>query len=162
MTATRSHCDMTATRSPCDLTATRSPCDMTALSPTPVRRGLSTSLLRALLGAVGALIAAHLVLPDRPATLCPLRALTGIPCPICGSTTAAVRLGHFDLSGALRANPFTIVAALALVIAPAVTAMRRSRGFLPPTPPVRRLLAAVCVAVAALSEIWQLFRFDII
>ncbi len=144
------------------MAATRSIHRPAAPQATPVRRGWSASLLRAMLAATGVLVAAHLVLPGRPATLCPLRALTGIPCPICGTTTAAVRLGHFDVVGALRANPFTIVAALALVIAPAVTAIRRSRGFLPPAPPFRRRLAAVCVAVAVLSEIWQLFRFDII
>jgi len=134
------------------------------MPPTAARgqSGWPASLLRAVLAAAAALAAAHVVLPGRPATLCPLRALTGIPCPICGTTTAAVRLGHFDVAGALRANPFTIVAALALVIAPAVTAMRRSRGFLPLAPPIRRRLAALCVAVAVLSEVWQLFRFGVI
>ena len=43
---------------------------------------------------------------------CPLRWLTGIPCPACGLTTAAVDLTHGRLLASLADNP----AALALAI----------------------------------------------
>ncbi|MFL6136755.1 MAG: DUF2752 domain-containing protein, partial [Frankiaceae bacterium] len=32
----------------------------------------------------------------RPATVCPLRALTGVPCPLCGGTTALAAAGRLD------------------------------------------------------------------
>jgi hypothetical protein len=35
---------------------------------------------------------------------CPLRALTGIPCPLCGITTGCAWLAHGDLSHAWRSN----------------------------------------------------------
>jgi Protein of unknown function (DUF2752) len=126
------------------------------------RASWSTSLLRAATGSAAAVVAAHLSIPGRPATLCPLRALTGIPCPICGTTTAAVKLGHLDFTAALLANPFTVLGAIAVVVAPAVVAKRRSRGLLALSPHIRRRIAAGCVVVAAVSEIWQLFRFNII
>jgi hypothetical protein len=37
---------------------------------------------------------------------CPLRTLTGIPCPACGMTTASTDLVAGDLAAALAANPF--------------------------------------------------------
>ena len=55
---------------------------------------------------------------ERPATLCLLRAATGVPCPFCGTTTAAVRLAGGDVLGALAANPVTSLALVALVLAP--------------------------------------------
>jgi hypothetical protein len=58
--------------------------------------------------------------PVLPAALhldCPLRRMTGIPCPLCGMTTAVGATLHLDLVGALRANPFGIaVAVLAMVL----------------------------------------------
>ena len=47
---------------------------------------------------------------------CPWRALTGWPCPGCGSTRAIVRLLHADIPGAMRFNPLAAcgVAAFAL------------------------------------------------
>lgn len=56
--------------------------------------------------------------PPALATLCGLRALTGIPCPLCGSTTAFTRLGQGRVADALLANPFVLLVALGLVLAP--------------------------------------------
>lgn len=36
---------------------------------------------------------------------CGLLALTGLPCPACGMTTAFAHLAHFDVLASLRANP---------------------------------------------------------
>jgi hypothetical protein len=43
---------------------------------------------------------------------CPLRRLTGVPCPMCGTTTAAAELLRGDVVGAVLANP-VIVAVVA-------------------------------------------------
>jgi len=75
-------------------------------SSTPARSGLSSSAWRVAVGVVGAVTLAHLTIPGRPATLCPLRAFTGIPCPICGGTTAAVHIGHADFADALELKQF--------------------------------------------------------
>jgi hypothetical protein len=40
-----------------------------------------------------------------PTPLCPLHAVTGLPCPTCGSTRAASALVHGNLAGALTWNP---------------------------------------------------------
>jgi hypothetical protein len=124
--------------------------------------------MRAGTGAAAALLASRVAIPDRPATLCPLRALTGIPCPLCGATTAAVRLGHVDLIGALTANPFAIVGAIIVVLAPLAVAVRTVRRAAPPREhrvdgSRHRTVVALLVAVVAMAaELWQLVRFDVI
>ena len=40
---------------------------------------------------------------------CLLRTATGLPCPVCGMTTVAVRLLHLDPIGALRLDPVGVV-----------------------------------------------------
>lgn len=127
------------------------------------RTGWQVALMRCA-GAVGAaIVIGHLTIPGRPTTLCPFRALTGIPCPICGSTTAAVHLGHFDVVGAMRANPFTVLAGIAFVLGPIFfgAPWLRKQGISVATH-IRRRGAALCVAIALLSEIWQLVRFNVI
>lgn len=131
------------------------------------RAGLRSSAWRVAVGVVGAVTLAHLTIPGRPATVCPLRAFTGIPCPFCGGTTAAVHIGHADVVGALRANPFVVLGALIVALVPAHGALRRTRrwhdgwGADGRRVPPRALLAVATFAVVA-SEIWQLFRFSII
>jgi hypothetical protein len=88
---------------------------------------------------------------QRPASLCLLRTLTGVPCPFCGGTTAAVRLGAGDVRGSLAASPIALPLLLAwpwlgLAGPPRWAASRRVR------------LTAVAVVLAA-AELWQLARF---
>lgn len=106
----------------------------------------------ALAAVVVVLAAVHL---RRPPTLCLLRATTGVPCPFCGGTTAAVDVGHGHLGAALAASPLGVALLagwplLGTVRAPQWWWRHRSR-----------LIAAV-LAVLALAEIWQLHRFGLV
>ena len=133
---------------------------MTLLA-SPVRSGFRASGQRTAAFAVAALALANLHVPGRPATVCPLRALTGIPCPFCGGTTAAVNVGHLDLLGALRANPVVVVGAIVTALMPAVLAIKSRHGGWPSWVTRRTVTAAIVLAVA-FSEVWQLVRFGII
>ncbi len=90
----------------------------------------------------------------RPATLCPLRAMTGVPCPVCGTTTALARLGRLDALGALAANPFAVLGLIALVLAPLL--WPRWIG----TPAAARVACGAVVVAGAWA--WQLNRFDVL
>jgi hypothetical protein len=61
--------------------------------------------------------------PVHPPLACPLRSMTGIPCPLCGLTRACVAAAHGDLIGSLRFNPagiFVLLAAIAVVVRPSL------------------------------------------
>lgn len=47
---------------------------------------------------------------------CVFRAVTGVPCPFCGMTTAMLALSHGDIGGALAANPGAPLLAVAFVV----------------------------------------------
>ncbi|MEV7179090.1 DUF2752 domain-containing protein [Kitasatospora sp. NPDC093679] len=83
-----------------------------------VSGGLMRVLLRGAGGAVAAVAVAQLHDAHDPGVLCLLRRFTGIPCPACGSTTVFIEAGHGNWAAALAANPVTVVAALALLLAP--------------------------------------------
>lgn len=113
------------------------------------RIGIRVAALAAL---VVLLAAVHV---RRPPTLCLLRATTGVPCPFCGGTTAAVDLGNGHLSAALAASPLGVAMLVAwlafgVVRAPQWWWRHRSR------------LIPVVLGVLALAEIWQLYRFGLI
>ena len=110
--------------------------------------------LRGTLLAAAAVLLAHVRLSGRPSTVCLLRATTGVPCPLCGGTTAAVRLGSGDLAGALRASPLAVLGAPVVAALP-LLADRLGRV---PRPARGAALAAVLVA----AEAWQLARFGLI
>lgn len=48
-----------------------------------------------------------------PLPVCGLRKLTGIPCPLCGSTRCLAALSLLDLAGAVRFNPLTFIGGVA-------------------------------------------------
>jgi hypothetical protein len=55
-------------------------------------------------------------LPGHPSIACPLRAATGIPCPLCGMTRAVIAAVHGHVGASLAFNPGGIVVlAVALV-----------------------------------------------
>jgi hypothetical protein len=90
-------------------------------------------------------------LPHNPGVACPMRTLTGVPCPLCGMTTAvkAACTGH--LRASVAANPFGVIAlltAIALLARPSVRSVR--------------LPIAVLVGAAVTSWIWELRRFGFV
>lgn len=95
---------------------------------------------------------------------CPLRTLTGVPCPACGLTTAAVALvrGHFGT--AFAASPVIFgLAALAVAVGPLV-ALRGLGVLAPPrpwSPAGRQRTARVAGVLAAASWIFQLHRLGV-
>jgi hypothetical protein len=105
-------------------------------------------------GAALALLAAAATLPLLPGHAglpCPLRTLTGVPCPLCGTTTSVEATVHGHLLAALRANPagpFALLAALALLL-------HRPAG------PLRVPTVAVAALVLGLW-IFELHRFSLI
>ena len=119
-------------------------------------RGAGEVVGRALAVAGAGVLLALLVLPWRPATLCLLRGLTGIPCPFCGGTTAMVQLGRGDLSAALQASPLVVLGAPLWVVWPRLAPALRAR--LDATVLRRVSLAALGVALVA-SQAWQLQRY---
>ncbi len=115
-----------------------------------------SSLRAAVLGGSAAVLAfAQTMDSQHRLFVCPLREITGIPCPFCGGTTAAISVARFDLGAGLAANPVAIVAAIVVVLAPllVLTRIRLPAG--------RRQLLAICGALA-LSELWQLARFSLV
>lgn len=60
-------------------------------------------------------------LPVHPPFACPLRSLTGIPCPLCGMTRACVAAAHGNFVSSLRFNPggiFVMLLAVVLLVRP--------------------------------------------
>jgi hypothetical protein len=68
------------------------------------------------------------VLPLHPPFACPLRAITGIPCPLCGMTRASVAAVHGHFGTSLAFNPggllVVLVACVALIRPQLIMRMR--------------------------------------
>ena len=90
------------------------------------------------------------LMPFDSGVLCPLRATTGVPCPLCGMTTSVTAATHFDFSTALSANPAGIIA----VLVAAYLLIRRPR-YIAVSPPL---------VVVGLGAMWifELNRYGII
>jgi Protein of unknown function (DUF2752) len=93
---------------------------------------------------------------------CLLRALTGVPCPLCGMTTAATSLAGGELRAALAANPFVLLLAAGTLGMTALLAARAA-GLAPApvpwSPAGRRRAWWVVALLAAASWAFQLHRF---
>jgi Protein of unknown function (DUF2752) len=115
------------------------------------------------LGAAGAAVVYQAALGGHGLWLpCPLRTLTGIPCPLCGMTTAATGLASGDLGRALAANPLVLLLAGFTLVMAVVMAGRALRWLGPPAqwPESRRRQTWWVVAVlGAASWAFQLHRF---
>ena len=96
---------------------------------------------------------------------CPLRTVTGIPCPTCGMTTAATSLAGGRLHDALAANPFILLLVAATIVMAVVIALRAVRA-LPPAQPLgagaRSAARVGLTALFAASWLFQLHRFSFI
>jgi hypothetical protein len=84
---------------------------------------------------------------------CPFRAITGIPCPTCGTTHAAVALLNGRLGAALAANPLSTAAAVVFllggVLAPVWATLKLPVPEVPaPLPMWMRLAIAAVVLVS--------------
>lgn len=99
--------------------------------------------------------AARLHAVHDPGIVCPLRLVTGIPCPFCGSTTAVMELGSGAVTAAVAAQPMTMLAIGVLVTQP--TGWFRWWGHTP-----RRTRVALLLGAVALSWAYQLIRLDVI
>jgi hypothetical protein len=119
------------------------------------RAALQRCSARAASLVVVAVVLAVVTVPWRPSTLCLLRALTGVPCPFCGGTTAVADLGRGHPLAALGASPLATLGAPLWVAWPALdrrVALWRARAG-------RRRATAVLLGALALAEAWQLHRF---
>jgi hypothetical protein len=79
------------------------------------REGPPLGLIFGAIGALGAVVVGLLHLDRLKLPLCYVKALSGLPCPTCGSTRAAGRLFELDLAGAFSMNPLATLAAFAIV-----------------------------------------------
>jgi hypothetical protein len=115
------------------------------------------------LGAAGAAAVYQAALGGEGLWLpCPLRTLTGIPCPLCGMTTAATALASGDPGAALAANPFVLVLA-GFTLVMTVLMAARAVGWAPSgaqwAASRRRQGYWVAAGLAVLSWAFQLHRF---
>jgi hypothetical protein len=90
------------------------------------------------------------LLPGHPGFACPLRLLTGVPCPLCGMTTSVEHTVRLELSDAIASNPVGPLAVLAAVL---LLVLRPARISIP--------AQLVPVGLAALW-VFQLHRFDLL
>ncbi len=96
----------------------------------------------------------------RFAPACPFHALTGMPCPGCGATRAALALARGDVAGALAWNPLATLALVgglaAAALAPAWVALEGPLPVLAPVLPARA--RAALVAMIALDWAYLVTR----
>lgn len=96
---------------------------------------------------------------------CPLRTLTGIPCPACGLTTASVDLVHGDVGASVAASPVILGVAVLTAVAVPLLVLRHFGVVAPPTPwsaTRRRRMGQLMLLAALGSWLFQLHRFGFI
>lgn len=88
------------------------------------------------------------VLPVDPLPPCPLRAVTGVPCALCGSTRGVIAAIHGEIGRAISLNPASV---LVLVLAVLMVAGWR----------VERVRIPVWAVVGVFAVLWsyQLFKY---
>ena len=80
------------------------------------RGGLPLGAILAGCGAALALVVGVLHLDRLPFSVCVFKAVTGWPCPTCGSTRALGRLLEGDLPGASAMNPLAVLVGVAVAL----------------------------------------------
>jgi Protein of unknown function (DUF2752) len=124
---------------------------MAAISLPEAFSDTTTLDLRTLRGVGAAMLGVAVARPMLPFEVvppCPLRTLTGIPCPLCGMTRGVTAAVHAEFGRALFLNPASIVAVVATVLL--LIAWRTKRVTIP---------VWVIVVVLALMWSWQLFKY---
>jgi Protein of unknown function (DUF2752) len=79
---------------------------------------------------------------------CPLRTLTGIPCPLCGMTRGVTSAVHLELGKAVFLNPGSIVAVVLAILI--IVAWRTKKVKVP---------VWVFFVVLGLMWSWELFKY---
>ncbi len=85
-------------------------------SPSGRSRTIDAGQLRGAGAAMLAVAVAMPWLPHGPGLPCPLRTVTGVPCPLCGMTRAVTMAVHGDLGASLAMSPGGIVAVVAALV----------------------------------------------
>lgn len=124
------------------------------------RRELASNLRR----AGGAMVLASYAVPLAPhaGTLCPLRRLTGVPCPFCGLTTGVVDATHGHVASGLLANPVAPLLVAATVAGWLVWALRRAGSPVPswsPPPAVWKWATRAIAPLVLAMWLFELGRF---
>ncbi|WP_119727909.1 DUF2752 domain-containing protein [Thermomonospora amylolytica] len=119
------------------------------------RHGVQGVALRVGAMALAAVAVAWVHRVSGPGVPCPVRTLTGIPCPLCGGTTVFIELGSGHPVRAVAANPLVVAAAVALAVAP----LGAGRRWWSMRPASRAVILGTALAA---SELWQLARFDLL
>lgn len=91
------------------------------------------------------------VLPFNPVPPCPLRTITGVPCPLCGSTRGVIAAVHGHVGQALTLNPASLLAILLAVVLLVTWRLR----------PAARVRIPAWTVFAVLGALWcyQLFKY---
>jgi hypothetical protein len=133
----------------------------------PPNRTFSQVDAMAVVGVVGFLVARFVPVARLiPFWGCSFRQLTGIPCPGCGLTRVADRVAHFNLVGALHANPLGTVAAAGFAVAILLSAVHLA--FAVPLPEVLlddrewRRVRWAAVALAAANYLWVVYSYTLL
>ena len=94
--------------------------------------------------------------------VCPFRAMTGLPCPLCGSTRAVVLAAQGD-TAFLDFNAVTVAVLAAVALYGAAALVVAARGGRLRRPDLgRRATVALAVALVATAWAWTLAHRDTI